>query len=115
MTYGIKILDKNGNLLTGLTPKKIDELAAEGEHNLETHINKAWRPSSRAAFSGAPLQLMPEYSYGIWKDWAVRYRRSWRKITMPVCCFSKTSATLLIPVHSSRACRRRIFTKPLSI
>ena len=46
-----------------------DELAAEGEHNLETHINKAWRPSSRAAFSGAPLQLMPEYSYGIWKDW----------------------------------------------
>jgi len=24
------VLDKNGNLLTGLTPKKIDELAAEG-------------------------------------------------------------------------------------
>ena len=37
-----------------------DELASYGEHTLETHVNKASR---------TPLQVMPEYSYGIWHDW----------------------------------------------
>jgi len=37
-----------------------DELANYGEHTLETHVNKASR---------TPLQVMPEYSYGIWHDW----------------------------------------------
>jgi len=37
-----------------------DELANYGEHTLETHVNKASR---------TPLQVMPEYSYGIWHNW----------------------------------------------
>ena len=37
-----------------------DELAAPGEHTLETHANKASR---------TPLQLMPEYSYGLRPNW----------------------------------------------
>src|SRR3981189_382008 len=37
-----------------------DELANYGEHTLEAHVNKASR---------TPLQVMPEYSYGIWHDW----------------------------------------------
>jgi len=37
-----------------------DELASYGEHTLETHVNKA---------SSTPLQVMPEYSYGIWHNW----------------------------------------------
>jgi hypothetical protein len=39
-----------------------DELASYREHTLETHVNKARR---------GPLQLMPEYSYGIWRNWEV--------------------------------------------
>ena len=38
-----------------------DELAGYGESTLEVHVNKASR--------GAPLQLMPEYSYGLRRDW----------------------------------------------
>jgi len=37
-----------------------DELAAYREHTLETHVNKG---------STGPLQVMPEYSYGIARDW----------------------------------------------
>src|SRR5258706_1843738 len=37
-----------------------DELAAYHEHTLETHVNKARR---------GPWRLMPEYSYGLWRDW----------------------------------------------
>lgn len=37
-----------------------DELAAYHAHTLETHVNKA---------RTGPLRLMPEYSYGIWRDW----------------------------------------------
>lgn len=37
-----------------------DELARYREHSLETHINIA---------DTGPLRIMPEYSYGIWKDW----------------------------------------------
>lgn len=46
-----------------------DELAAEGEHTLETHVNKASRAGRRAENQAAPLQVMPEYSYGIRKNW----------------------------------------------
>ena len=37
-----------------------DELADYRESTLETHANKASR---------GPLQVMPEYSYGIWRNW----------------------------------------------
>ena len=37
-----------------------DELARYRSHTLETHINKA---------DSGPLRVMPEYSYGIWRDW----------------------------------------------
>ncbi|HXM81893.1 MAG TPA: hypothetical protein VN929_08180 [Burkholderiales bacterium] len=36
-----------------------DELANHGEHTLETHVNKG----------RTPWQVMPEYSYGIWRNW----------------------------------------------
>ncbi len=46
-----------------------DELAKYGEHTLETHVNKASRAGPRAGNPIAPLQVMPEYSYGIWRNW----------------------------------------------
>jgi hypothetical protein len=52
-------------LVVAAAPEEIkvftDELAGYGESTLEVHVNKASR--------GAPLQLMPEYSYGIRRDW----------------------------------------------
>jgi hypothetical protein len=46
-----------------------DELAGYGEQTLETHVNKASRAGPRAANLRTPLQVMPEYSYGIWRNW----------------------------------------------
>ncbi len=46
-----------------------DEIADLGEHTLETHVNKASRAGRRVENQVAPLQVMPEYSYGIWKNW----------------------------------------------
>jgi len=46
-----------------------DELANYGEHTLETHVNKASRAGPRIENRRTPLQVMPEYSYGIWHDW----------------------------------------------
>ena len=46
-----------------------DELASYGEHTLETHVNKASSAGPRAQNRRTPLQIMPEYSYGIWHDW----------------------------------------------
>ena len=45
-----------------------DELAGYGERSIEYHVNKASKrgPASSAP---APLQLMPEYSYGMRKNW----------------------------------------------
>jgi hypothetical protein len=40
-----------------------DELAAYRQHTLETHVNKG--------NASAPLQIMPEYSYGIRPHWEV--------------------------------------------
>jgi hypothetical protein len=37
-----------------------DELARYREHTLETHVNKA---------DTGPLRVMPEYSYGLWRNW----------------------------------------------
>ena len=37
-----------------------DELAGYREHTLETHVNKA---------RSGPLRVMPEYSYGLWRNW----------------------------------------------
>lgn len=37
-----------------------DELAAFGEHTLEVHANR-----------GDRTRLMPEYSYGLWRNWEV--------------------------------------------
>ena len=52
-------------LVAAAAPEEIkvftDELAGYGESTLEAHVNKASR--------GAPLQLMPEYSYGVRRDW----------------------------------------------
>jgi hypothetical protein len=46
-----------------------DELANYGEHTLETHVNKASRAGPRAENPRTPLQVMPEYSYGVWRNW----------------------------------------------
>ena len=37
-----------------------DELARYRESTLETHVNKA---------DSGPLRVMPEYSYGVWRNW----------------------------------------------
>jgi hypothetical protein len=59
--------------MTEAAPNEIkvftDELANYGEHTLETHVNKASRAGQRAANRRTPLQVMPEYSYGIWHNW----------------------------------------------
>lgn len=46
-----------------------DELAGYGENTLETHVNKASRAGPTAVNRLAPLQVMPEYSYGLWRNW----------------------------------------------
>src|SRR5437879_12632975 len=46
-----------------------DELANYGEHTLETHVNKASSAGPRIENRRTPLQVMPEYSYGIRHDW----------------------------------------------
>jgi hypothetical protein len=46
-----------------------DELAAPGEHTLEVHGNKTSSAGPKADEARTPLQLMPEYSYGIAPDW----------------------------------------------
>ncbi len=46
-----------------------DELTGYGEHTLETHVNKASHAGASAANRLVPLQLMPEYSYGLWRNW----------------------------------------------
>lgn len=48
-----------------------DELADYGEHTLETHVNKASRAASKAKNRSTPVQFMPEYSYGLWRNWEV--------------------------------------------
>lgn len=46
-----------------------DELANYRQHNLEIHVNKASSAGPKAEDRATPLQVMPEYSYGIWRNW----------------------------------------------
>ena len=46
-----------------------DELASYREHTLEVHVNKASHPGAKAEDQSTPLQIMPEYSYGIRRNW----------------------------------------------
>jgi hypothetical protein len=46
-----------------------DELANLGEHTLESHVNKASSPGPKVEDRENPLRIMPEYSYGVWKNW----------------------------------------------
>ena len=46
-----------------------DELAGYAEHTLETHVNKASRAGAANPNRLTPLQVMPEYSYGLWRNW----------------------------------------------
>jgi len=60
-------------LLAVAAPNEIkvftDELAGYGEHTLETHVNRASRAGPNARIGATPLQVMPEYSYGVWRNW----------------------------------------------
>jgi hypothetical protein len=60
-------------LLAGAAPNEIkvftDELAPYGEYTVETHANKASRAGPVAENRATPFQVMPEYSYGIWRNW----------------------------------------------
>ena len=62
-------------LLAGAAPNEIkvftDEIAAYGEHTVEIHANKASRAGPLAENRATPLQVMPEYSYGIWRNWEI--------------------------------------------
>jgi hypothetical protein len=51
-----------------------DELAGYGGHTLETHVNKTSRAGPDADNRATPLQVMPEYSYGIWRNWEISFR-----------------------------------------
>lgn len=46
-----------------------DELAGYGEHTLETHVSRASDAGPRVENRRTPLQVMPEYSYGILRNW----------------------------------------------
>ena len=65
-------------LLAVAAPNEIkvftDELAAYGEHTLETHMNKASRAGPTAQVRATPFQVMPEYSYGIWHNWELSFQ-----------------------------------------
>jgi hypothetical protein len=51
-----------------------DELADYGENTLETHVNKASRAGPSSDNRATPLQIMPEYSYGIWRNWEISFQ-----------------------------------------
>lgn len=57
----------------GAAPNEIkvftDELARYREHTLEIHVNKASSAGQKAEDRSTPLQTMPEYSYGIGRNW----------------------------------------------
>jgi len=62
-------------LPAGAAPNEIrvftDEIAAYGEHTLEVQANKASRAGPGAENRATPFQVMPEYSYGIWRNWEI--------------------------------------------
>ena len=51
-----------------------DELAEYGGQTLETHVNKASSAGRTNAHRNVPLQAMPEYSYGIWRNWELSFQ-----------------------------------------
>ena len=51
-----------------------DELARYREHTLEFHVNKASSAGPKAEDQSTPLQIMPEYSYGIRRDWELSFQ-----------------------------------------
>jgi hypothetical protein len=51
-----------------------DELARYREHTLEFHVNKASSAGPKAEDRSTPLQIMPEYSYGIGRNWELSFQ-----------------------------------------
>jgi len=51
-----------------------DELARYREHTLEFHVNKASNAGPTAENQAAPLQIMPEYSYGLRRNWELSFQ-----------------------------------------
>jgi hypothetical protein len=51
-----------------------DELARYREHTLEVHVNKASSAGPKAEDRSTPLQIMPEYSYGIRRNWELSFQ-----------------------------------------
>lgn len=51
-----------------------DELARYREHTLEFHVNKASSAGPKNENQSTPLQIMPEYSYGIRRDWELSFQ-----------------------------------------
>ena len=51
-----------------------DELARYREHTLELHVNKASGAGPKVEDRSTPLQIMPEYSYGIRRNWELSFQ-----------------------------------------
>jgi hypothetical protein len=51
-----------------------DELARYREHTLEFHVNKASSARPTAENQATPLQIMPEYSYGLRRNWELSFQ-----------------------------------------
>jgi hypothetical protein len=51
-----------------------DELARYREHTLEVHVNKASSAGPKASDQRTPLQIMPEYSYGVRRNWELSFQ-----------------------------------------
>jgi hypothetical protein len=62
-------------LLAGAAPFEIrvftDELAPYDDYTLETHANIASRTGVGTGNPATPFQVMPEYSYGMWRNWEI--------------------------------------------
>ena len=51
-----------------------DELARYREHTLEIHVNQASGAGPKVENRSTPLQIMPEYSYGIRRNWELSFQ-----------------------------------------
>src|SRR3954469_12072734 len=51
-----------------------DELARYREHTLEIHVNQTSSAGPKVQDRSAPLQIMPEYSYGIRRNWELSFQ-----------------------------------------
>ena len=75
-----------------------DELVAHRGYSVETHINKASRSGPAAGKSERPLQLMPEYSYGIRPNWQMRFTRSLSRPARTVQVEKRQLGHICLPV-----------------